>query len=484
MINNNKYISYYKMTEMEDMPRDNYKNKNILVDEEGPQDSNIKQTFKNNQINNKSTNDIALNVQINPEEISSNSDYFISSFRQNLIPNIVLLCGLLILIITEIVYKNSLFNYSLTYEQNLQNSLSKFSIKFFDIISITGDGVFIGVGLFFIFCYFPLIKTILISIGLILIVYLHDLLKLIYSDPRPFWLNTVLFQGKCETSYGNPSGHSLMSFYFYLSFSYYLCQIKKISSKNTYKISIYCLALLIASLTAFSRLALGVHSVDQVLYGSLLGIFAFLIFAFMFRIYNMPLNHYLKFYREKKYINVFITINILLIIFPFVIYGLIDVEKDLKKYELVMAKKCPDIEEYKLYSHNCLAESLIILLLCGVYLGQFIFWYLVSKNKNQLIEDNKDNPNFNKNEDYLTLEESINHWNIHLLNGIKNINKAIKVCGIVVIILIPGIFYLIIPGKNNSLGNIFLFKIGLPLFFIGFLAFGPCLYGIIHLLKE
>ena len=469
------------MTEMEDMPRDNYKNKKILIDDDEPQDTNNKEIIQNNQIGNKQTNDVALNVQTKSPIPQDNQNYFISSFRQNFIPNIVLLSGLLILILTEIIYKDALFNYSLTYEQNLQESLSKGAINFFSFISITGDGVFIGLGLFFIFCYFSLIKTILISVGVIFMIYLHDLLKLIYSDPRPFWLNTVLFQGKCETSYGNPSGHSLLSFFFYLSFSYYLCQINQIKSNNIYKISIYCLALFIAALTAFSRLALGVHSVDQVLYGSLLGIFSFLIFAFMFKIYDMPLNDYLKFFKNKKYINGFIITNILLIIFPFILYALIDVEKDKKRYELVMSKKCPDIDEYKLYSHNCLGESLIILLISGIYCGQFLFWYLVSKKKDQLYEDNI---NINKNESTLALEQSINNWNIRLINVIKNINIAMKIFGILVIILIPGIFYLIIPGENNSLGNIFAFKIGLPLFFIGFLGFGPCLYGIIHVLKE
>ena len=482
MLNKNKnYLSYYKMTEMEDMPRDNYKNKKILIDDDEPQDTNNNEIFQNNQIGNKQTSDVALNVQTKSPIPQDNQNYFISSFYQNFIPNIVLLSGLLILILTEIIYKDALFNYSLTYEQNLQESLSKGAINFFSFISITGDGVFIGLGLFFIFCYFSLIKTILISVGVIFMIYLHDLLKLIYSDPRPFWLNTALFQGKCETSYGNPSGHSLLSFFFYLSFSYYLCQINKIKSNNIYKISIYCLALFIAALTAFSRLALGVHSVDQVLYGSLLGIFSFLIFAFMFKIYDMPLNDYLKFFKKKNYINGSIITNILLIIFPFILYALIDVEKDKKRYELVMSKKCPDIDEYKLYSHNCLGESLIILLISGIYCGQFLFWYLVSKKKDQLYEDNI---NINKNESTLALEQSINNWNIRLINVIKNVNIAMKIFGIFAIILIPGIFYLIIPGENNSLGNIFAFKIGLPLFFIGFLGFGPCLYGIIHVLKE
>ena len=468
------------MKEMDEMPRDNYKKKDILVDEEEPQDSNINQILQDNQAGNKSTIDVALKVDNFDTYPKDNSNYFISSFFQNFIPNIVLLSGLLLLILAEIIYKDTLFEYSLTYEQNLQNSLSKGALKLFGIVSITGNGLFIGLGLFFIFCYFTLIKMILICVGLIIMVYLHDLFKLIFADPRPFWLNTILFQDKCETSYGNPSGHSLISFFFYLSFSYYLCQIKKIKENNIIRISVYIIAILIALLTAFSRLALGVHSLDQVIFGSFLGIFAFLIFTFMFKIYDMPLNHYLKFYKDKKYIKVFISSVILLLILPFILYAIIDVEKDKKKYESAMNKICPGVEEYKLYSHNCLAESLIILLLSGIYCGQFLFWFLISKKKNLSFEDN----NLNRNSDYLALEESINHWNVQLTKVTKNIITAAKVFGIAVIVLIPGIFYLIIQGDNNSLANIFAFKIGLPLFLIGFLAFGPCLYGLISVLKE
>ena len=468
------------MKEMDEMPRDNYKKKDILVDEEEPQDSNINQILQDNQAGNKSTIDVALKVDNFDTHPKDNSNYFITSFFQNFIPNIVLLSGLFLLIIAEIVYKDSLFEYSLIYEQNLQNSLSKGALKLFSIVSITGNGLFIGLGLFFIFCYFTLIKMILICVGLIIMVYLHDLFKLIFADPRPFWLNTILFQDKCETSYGNPSGHSLISFFFYLSFSYYLCQINKIKANNTLRISVYIIAILIALLTAFSRLALGVHSLDQVIFGSFLGIFAFLIFTFMFKIYDMPLNHYMKFYKDKKYIKVFISSNILLLILPFILYAIIDIEKDKKKYESAMNKICPGVEEYKLYSHNCLAESLIILLLSGIYCGQFLFWFLISKKKNLSFEDN----NLNRNSDYLALEESINHWNVQLTKVTKNIITAAKVFGIAVIVLIPGIFYLIIQGDNNSLANIFAFKIGLPLFLIGFLAFGPCLYGLISVLKE
>ena len=463
------------MREMEEMPRDNYKNKNILVDEEEIQNkiTSVKEVEENN--------DISLNVQ-NEEKLDDNINYLYLSFHQNFLFNIIILLCLLILIILEIIYKDSLFKYSLTYEQNLQNSLSQKSLEFFKLMSLLGGGILIGLGLFFILCYYTLIKTILLCIGLILMVYLHDLMKLIYNDPRPFWLNTILFQGKCETSYGNPSGHSLISFYFFLSFGYYLSKINYIKSNKIYKSIIYFTAFILATLIAFSRLALGVHSLDQVLYGSLIGIIFFIIFTFSFKFYDMPLKHYLKYYRVRNYINICISLLIFLLIIPFILYYLIDVNKDKKKYELVMSKRCSNLEEYKFYSYNCLVESLIILLICGIYLGQFIFWNLILNNKNRLYEDNKNNPNYNKNDDYLTLEESINNWNNQLNNIFKNGITLIKAFCIILIMLIPGLFYILIPG-NNTFGTILIFKIGLPLFLIGFLSFGPCLYALINILK-
>ena len=135
------------MHEMEPIPKDNIKNNNILVEEEDeePQDTKKIDALDNNQIGNRQTNDIALNIQ--DLSVPADSNYFITSFRSNLIPNLVLLGALLIIIVLEIIYKNTLFKYSLTYEQNLQESLTKSVIEFFKIISICGNGVLIGIGL-------------------------------------------------------------------------------------------------------------------------------------------------------------------------------------------------------------------------------------------------------------------------------------------------------------------------------------------------
>ena len=456
------------MREMENIPRDSNKKSNILVDDdEIDKNKNNIENISQNYIN---TQDTKLTVQIKENPIEEN-DYLCQMFHKNFSLNIIILLALIVLIMLEFIYRRPLFTYSLTYEQNIQASLSKNAFEFYKFISVLGGGVLIGIGLIFVLCYYSLVKTIALCIGIIFIVYIHDIMKLMYGDPRPFWINSILFQGNCETSYGNPSGHSLTAFFFFLSFCYYLTIFDKIRNNLTYKIIVYLTGIFLACLTAYSRLALGVHSLDQVLYGSALGIWFFFIFTYVFKVYDMPLSYYLKFYKNRKYFNFVMIALLILFILPIILYYLVDVEADFKKYDLVMSKKCPNTEKYKFYSHNCMWESLIILLLCGMYFGQYLFWYLIN------------NYNTNENNKHI-IENNINYWNDYIMEIFSSFGNLIKAFALIIIALLPGILYLLVPGENNSLGNIFIFKIGLPLFLIGFLTFGPCFYGLIYILKE
>lgn len=459
------------MREMDDIPRDsNNRQSNILIDDDEIDNNKNEENISNNIINSE---DNDLNIQ-NKEKQKDQNNYLFQMFYKNTKFTIIFFLFFIVLIIIEYIYRQELFTYSLTYEQNLQNSLSKGAILFFKVVSIVGGYVLIGVGLFFVFCYYSLIKTIILCICLIFVVYLHDIMKILYRDPRPFWINKILFQGQCETSYGNPSGHSLLSFYFYLSLSYYICMLENVKNNKTYKKIVYSIGIFVAILTAFSRLVLGVHAIDQVLYGGIVGIWMFILFAYIFKIYDIPLSYYLLFYNEKNYINFFIIFLIILFIISIILYNLIDIEADFKKYYLVMDKKCPNIEKFKFYGNSCLAESLVLLLIVGIYSGQYLFWYLVDKYYLN---------NHNENNLY-SLQESINHWNNHYKEIFSSFGNFIKVIGLIILCLLPGLFYVFVSGENNSLRNIFIFKIGLPLFLIGFLIFGPCFYIFIHILKE
>ena len=336
-------------------------------------------------------------------------------------------------------------------------------------MSFLGGGILIIICFFILLCYNSLVTSILFCFSLIFMVYLHDLMKLLYAEPRPFWLNSELLKGKCETSYGNPSGHSLAAFYFFLSLSYFICK-SKINS-FVFKIFVYSINIIIAGIIAFSRIVLGVHSIDQVLYGTTLGIWIFLVLTYVFKVYDMPLSYYLKYYKEIKYIICFLLVLLILFALPIIFYNVINILPDIKKYDSVINKKCPGTPFYKVYSHECMAQSLILLLIVGIYFGQYCFFNIFNRDKNKFIGKKL----------LLDLEENINSWNNK--NNLNCLN-IIKMIGLMSLSSLPGLFYLFVPGKNNSLINIFLFKIGLPLFLIGFLFFGPCFYGLIFIIKD
>ena len=117
-------------------------------------------------------------------------------------------------------------------------------------------------------------------------------LKAAHHGPRPFWHSGTEVQGfHCSTQYGNPSGHTLTSFSclllpwldYYTNFN----KTDSVLAKPLVKIVLLILALTWGCLIAFSRMYLGVHSLDQVLYGALVGIWVALTMHFVVMEHSM-----------------------------------------------------------------------------------------------------------------------------------------------------------------------------------------------------
>jgi membrane-associated phospholipid phosphatase len=102
--------------------------------------------------------------------------------------------------------------------------------------------------------------------------YLNSLEKMLFMDPRPFWTSSAVrqFEWHCPADFGNPSGHSRSSAYFYFLLFYDLLV------RDAGPVVWLWLCLLIAIMTPFSRMYLGAHSANQVTLGLLIG-FAFLV---------------------------------------------------------------------------------------------------------------------------------------------------------------------------------------------------------------
>jgi membrane-associated phospholipid phosphatase len=98
------------------------------------------------------------------------------------------------------------------------------------------------------------------------VIYLTDLLKIIYSDPRPYWKYAEVEGVNCATGWGNPSGHSSLSIAMTVFYSFHFAQVKGRD------LQVWTVCGLFVGLVGFDRLYLGVHFYSQVLLGWALGL--------------------------------------------------------------------------------------------------------------------------------------------------------------------------------------------------------------------
>ena len=106
-------------------------------------------------------------------------------------------------------------------------------------------------------------------------------LKLAYSRPRPIWVDPELKPWYCSAEFGNPSGHASTVTWF--SFYFIFDLTRHIKAPVWIKIVASIFALVYAVLMSYSRVFLGAHSVDQVIFGSLIGTWAAFFSEFFLR---------------------------------------------------------------------------------------------------------------------------------------------------------------------------------------------------------
>ena len=108
---------------------------------------------------------------------------------------------------------------------------------------------------------------------------LIGIMKQIYHNPRPYMVDSDIHAYHCSKEFGNPSGHSssacLISVLLYLDIGQNLRMVFKIPS--------LLLSLFWAIGIPFSRYLLGVHSLDQVVYGFTLGLWSGLTMQYVLK---------------------------------------------------------------------------------------------------------------------------------------------------------------------------------------------------------
>lgn len=147
------------------------------------------------------------------------------------------------------------------------------------------------------------------------VIYLTDILKMLYSDPRPYWKYSEVDGVKCSTGWGNPSGHASLSM---AVLAYYSI----IFAKQTMRpwASSGCCAVMVV-LVGFDRLYLGVHFYSQLLLGWLLALSLTLVYVYIDPLLNKA---YTATLYQRPSVLLWTVHAIVGIVVAFLVFGLRD----------------------------------------------------------------------------------------------------------------------------------------------------------------
>jgi len=104
-----------------------------------------------------------------------------------------------------------------------------------------------------------------------------SVLKSFNTEPRPFFVADLQPATKCWNEYGSPSGHSLTSASLYFTVWKLICRTYRPS--NLLKYLSLSLTILIVIAIGVSRLYMGVHTLNQIFSGWILGLFIHILFC-------------------------------------------------------------------------------------------------------------------------------------------------------------------------------------------------------------
>ena len=285
------------------------------------------------------------------------------------------------------------------------------------------------------------------------------LLKSIYTNSRPYWdifnnmtkNNNTLdkLPTECDGGFGNPSGHSLLSTSL-LSLWYLFINSKSIKKfKKCIQIFIKCITLFITIIcilsVTFSRIHRQIHSFNQIIFGTLLGIAIFFTFCFIIEFDKINPNEFIIILDKYKYF----IIPILLFLFSLsVTLGYTRHNKNETEYQEVLKKYC-NFRKEQIFGINTAYHSGIIFVVIGAYLGLLFLKYKISQI-------------------YSINENIFYHWN----KGSKM--KTLKIALFSFVLpVIPLINIFVTPYELFALK--FVFEVFLY-FWYGFASMGFCFY--------
>ena len=375
--------------------------------------------------------------------------------KYSLITCIISILYFVLIISTEMTYKKKLFDKSIKFQEDLREKFDKESgfYKFWNFISFFGTNLFCFGVFFIIFIFFPLNSSFLVLQSLNFADYLTNLFKIIYRNPRPYWKSNRL-DIVCNSGYGNPSGHSVIGLSFYLVLSHVFTNFeffRKNKKGQILRIIIFCFFSVLIVLIIISRFFLSAHSINQILYGTLLGFGIYFLEIHIISYHTYSSKQFIKHIVSQNVVLIYFIIYALLLGLLLVIYFCFDDDEFLEDYifeNIFNGERCDKKRKYQVLKTTGFTQALGITSIIGAHLGTILLIYVLKKFNYKIDNINE----FNRT--------SIKKWFMRL---------PILILSVIFVIL-----YIAVP-KSSPLAIIAIFKFALPFFLT---AFGIYFFGV------
>ena len=148
---------------------------------------------------------------------------------------------------------------------------------FFKLISQFGDKALLAGAVFFAVHWLGKTEAFAVMLAFTLGTTFLGMLKLYVAEPRPFFLSSYVIPASCkDLEYGFPSGHATVATSTFGTLLY--CTTNKFQLRSSLRVASWILFTCFISLVCFSRLFLGLHTLDQLFVGLVVGtLIAFIV---------------------------------------------------------------------------------------------------------------------------------------------------------------------------------------------------------------
>jgi membrane-associated phospholipid phosphatase len=393
-----------------------------------------------------------------------------TTISPNIIAFIIWIICLIVLFSIEPTFRKKLLEVN---EDNTVDLQKHLNINFFKFITKFGDQTAIIPIAFIIYLFFPLKTLYAFFTNLFFASYFTNFLKLVYSEKRPYWDDDAKFNSyTCEGGFGNPSGHAYSSTTIYLSI--WIILYRNTGLKNNNKI--WTVLVLLASLTLIilvliSRVVLAAHSINQILFGSLLGLFQFTFIFYLVDYENMLDQDFYNMFKGIWYVTFHSLFYIALFLTIILLYLTKSYANIREKYEEKVVSKCLIEKKYKEFQNDGLYSGLVFVAIITMYFGMYMLVTIKEKYSNFFNIRNEVNSEVKVESDWCekficTKLHQKEFSDILKFNSLPWLKWFYFIC-ISLVLLAPCFALFLISGKN-SLAVIYIFKICLPYLLIGF----------------